>query len=386
MRSTHSRFVAYFLLGPCALLAIANSPIGSEYAFRGADASQGRRYLEQIAGGQARYGPCRGKSEVLAMKELEALARRVAPGVVAAGGLRDDERWLWPAEEQDQARRFHLGSVTKLFTALLLAEMAQRGEVALEDPVAKFLAAASGLGDLSLLELATHSSGLPQLPDPLPRRGSLRPHDPYSMIRSCDMEEALTGVDELVGRGSFQYSNFGYAVLGLALAAAGRGSFQALLRARVLDPLELKGTASDSDAGHDVETGHDLSGNRVPPWHNPTMAGCGSLVSSVPDLLKFLAAQLRPETSPLAAAIRATQERRVLRPLKPERCVGRGGMIDYANEDATYWHNGATYGFSAYVGFRPRTNAALALLVSQRPTGDGTLERLGEALLDAQWT
>jgi D-alanyl-D-alanine-carboxypeptidase/D-alanyl-D-alanine-endopeptidase len=181
-------------------------------------------------------------------------------------------------------------------------------------------------------------------------------------------------------RGESEYSNFGYALLGLVLSVAAGDSFENLLRSRVLEPLELRDTIFDTRTDARLVDGHDVDGERVAHWHNPSMAGCGSLLSTVADLGQYVAAQLRPDATPLAAAIEATHHPRLRR---DGGHTALGWAIDDLDTSPRYWHNGGTYGFSAYAAFKPHENGGIAVISSQAPAVDGRLERLANTLLDS---
>jgi len=309
---------------------------------------------------------------------LTSLADEVQPALVEFAFVRDGETWVWPAHGGD--RLFHIGSITKTFTGLLLADMVDRGQVSLDDAIGAHFPEARGCADVKLRELATHTSGLPQLADPLPARGAQCPHDPYSAITAADMIEAAQRARPGPRRGEFEYSNFGYALLGVVLAAAARASFESLLRARVLDPLALRDTIFDVHTDDRLVDGHDLAGVAVPHWHNPAMAGCGSLLSTAANLGRYLAAQLRPNLTPLAGSIEATHRPLVQR--SGRQATALGWVIDDVDTSPRYWHNGGTYGFSAYAAFKPAAAVGVAIVLSQTPCRDGRLERLGNTLLD----
>lgn len=308
---------------------------------------------------------------------LESIVEEVRPALIEFAFVRGDQVSVWPADGGN--RLFHIGSITKTFTGLLLADMVEAGEVSLDDPIGAYVPEAEACADVTFYELATHTSGLPQLPDPLPSRGALRPHDPYSAVTQADMLEAANGASPGAGRGQFEYSNFGYALLGLALAAAAGASFESLVRPRVLEPLGLHDTIFDVHDDERLVEGHDLSDNPVPHWHNPAMAGCGSLLATSADLGRYLAAQLHPENTQLAAAIKATHQPRLQR--GPDRSAALGWGIDETDSGPRYWHNGGTSGFSAYAVFSPTVDLGVGVVMSRTPSRDGSFERLGNRLL-----
>lgn len=309
---------------------------------------------------------------------FESIAYEVQPARIEFAFVRGDQVSVWPSAGGDCL--FSIGSITKTFTALLLADMVETGRVSLRDLVGTHVPEAVACVDVTLHELATHTSGLPQLPDPLPARGAQCPHDPYSAVTPGDMLQAAKAAVPGPLRGDFEYSNFGYALLGVALSAAAGDSFETLLRARVLDPLGLHDTIFDVHDDQRLVDGHDLAGVPVPAWHNQAMAGCGSLLSTSGDLGHYLAAQLDPDATPLAAAIKATH--RPLLQRGDRQSTALGWAVDESERGPRYWHNGGTSGFSAYACFNPRARTGVCVVLSRTPSRDGSLERVGNRLLD----
>jgi CubicO group peptidase (beta-lactamase class C family) len=282
--------------------------------------------------------------------------------------------------------QFELGSVTKVFTALLLAESERLGKVSRLDPAAKYLLppddpAQKALAKITLLSLTTHTSGLPRLPGNIGANPDGRP-DPYAAYDRGKLVEALRlhGPVAPVGR-SMAYSNFGVAVLGEALAAAWGTTYADALRVHVLDPLGLQATTVGlaglpPPAG--LAPGH-AAGRAVPNWTFQAFAPAGALRSSARDMSLFLSACLGKGGAPLHAALAAT--------LVPQEAVeDTGGHIGLAwlltddPEVPVAWHNGATAGSHAFVAFSPKTGSGIAIL-SNIQLGS---EALGFGLLGAK--
>ncbi|MER5866476.1 serine hydrolase domain-containing protein [Kitasatospora sp. NPDC002040] len=241
------------------------------------------------------------------------------------------------------ATGYELGSVTKTFTALLLAELAGTGEVGLDDPVSAHLPVPF---DCTLHQLATHTSGLPRLPPGLLRSALPRWYrNPYA-----DFTDArLLAAPARAGRpGRVRYSNYGAALLGRALAERGGMPYAELLDRRVCRPLGLTGTGCTVEApGRAV--GH-RRGRPLPPWRIPGLPGAGALRSTGLDLARYLDAHLAP-AGPLAAALTA-----VRLPLL------------WQHRRSLYFHSGATRGCTAFLGFDPGRGTALAALTNTGPT------------------
>ncbi len=142
---------------------------------------------------------------------------------------------------------FEIGSVTKVFTAQILAEAVARGAVKLDDPVAKLLPPSVTVPEhggraITLLDLTTHRSGLPRLPENLTTTDMSNPYAAYTVAQ---LYEFLAGHTLRRDPGDeFEYSNLGVGLLGHALVLqAAATDYESLVRAKVLSPLSMKSTA-----------------------------------------------------------------------------------------------------------------------------------------------
>jgi D-alanyl-D-alanine-carboxypeptidase/D-alanyl-D-alanine-endopeptidase len=263
---------------------------------------------------------------------------------------------------------FELGSLSKIFTSLLLAESERLGKVSRLDPAAKYLLPAddpaqASLAKITLLSLSTHTSGLPRLPSNL-RPADVSSQDPYAAYDRARLVEALRrdGPGAPTGRG-MAYSNFGAAVLGEALGAAWGGSYTAALGAHVLAPLGLQATTTGL-AGvpppDGLAPGH-VGGKPVPNWTALAFAPAGGLRSSARDMARFLAACLGD--SPLRASIDATLQPEFPAPDTGGQ-IGLGWMLADDGKVAVAWHNGATAGSHAFMAFNRRAGAGVVILAN----------------------
>ena len=208
---------------------------------------------------------------------------------------------------------FEIGSITKVFTGVLLADMAARSEVSLADPVAKYLPEGVNMPsrsgrEITLLDLATHHSALPRLPDNMSPSDAANPYADYSAEK---MYTFLSGWELSRDIGSeYEYSNLAVGLLGHVLARISGGSYESLVRERILIPLGMArtGIALDEDMQNWMADGHDQEGNVVPLWDLSTLAGAGALRSDVTDMLVFLAANTGPPKTPLERSMRDSHE------------------------------------------------------------------------------
>lgn len=288
---------------------------------------------------------------------IDAKGRRV----IAHGG--GDVSKPWPV---DGHTLFEIGSVTKAFTSLLLADMVRRGEVKLDDPVAAHLPPGTVVPTrngkaITLIDLATHTSGLPRLPTNMAPKDPLNPYADYT---EAQLDAFLR--DDVLTRdigAAYDYSNLGAGLLGRALAYRAGGDYETVLRKRVLTPLGMNETAialSKAQAAR-FSAGHTADLKSTPHWDFLSLAGAGALRSTADDLLKLLAAELGYVDTPLKAAM-AEQ-------LVPRRPAGRGGMqvalgwhVLPTPEGEVVMHNGGTMGFQSFVGFNRQTGLGVVVL------------------------
>ncbi|MFC8593591.1 serine hydrolase domain-containing protein [Streptomyces atroolivaceus] len=308
------------------------------------------------------------------------LASRLRPLLSAARGpgaavaaVRGTERAVLCHGPVGEDTRFETGSLTKTFTALLLAELTARGEVRYGDRVDRYLPFRLPGPPLTLLHLATHTSGLPRLPPGLVGRAvrSGWHSNPYAGFGEDDLLGSLCRTRLRHRPGSrVLYSNFGGGLLGhvLARAAGGTGGdYPALLAERVTGPLGLADT--DCDANRPQATGH-WHGRPRPALLMPGLAAAGAVRSSAQDLLCVLGALLDPGTAPNPALRTALAE--VQRPrLSVPRTGSRLCLIWNLRPrpgGALLHHSGGTRGFTAFAGFLPGSGTGLVALTNTAPT------------------
>lgn len=312
--------------------------------------------------------------------------RQKAP-VVVLGTLvegHQDVVVLGESKEGSGESIFEIGSITKTFTALLLAEMCHSGEVALSDPVSKFIPAGpdSAGREITLLNLATHTARLRGVPRDLLWEALRNRTNPYARYDRRRLEEALDQVATKRGIGQrFRYSNFGFATLGYALEKAAGVPYDEIIVRRICEPLGLTSTspAPSAEQADRYLTGHKRIGKPVAPWDLASFGSAGVLKSSIQDMLTYLEVHLHPEGVPLAKALGEVQVPRVQ--IKKNRlAIGLGWLITTRRDQALVWHGGETGGFSSFAGFNPRAGVALVALANARVAGP--LTRVGLRALE----
>ena len=267
---------------------------------------------------------------------------------------------------------FEMGSVTKVFTSLLLADMVQKGEVSLDDPVAKYLPATVKMPTrngrvITLVDLATHTSGLPRLPTNLKPEDPANPYADYSVEQ---MYEFLSGYVLTRDIGSkYEYSNLGGGLLGHVLALKAGKSYEELVESRICGPLGMHDTriTLTPEMKARLAVGHDASMNSVANWDLPTLAGAGALRSTANDMLTFVAANMGYVKSPLAAAMASMLA--VRRPTgTPGLEIALGWHILTKDGQEIVWHNGGTGGYRTFIGYDKASRMGVVVLSNASTT------------------
>lgn len=261
---------------------------------------------------------------------------------------------------------FEIGSATKVFTGLLLADMVQRGEVSLTDPVAKYLPPEVKMPErggrvITLEDLSRHRSGLPRLPGNL--NASENPQNPYSRYTVQQLYDFLSGYVLPRDIGSaFEYSNLGVGLLGHVLSLAAGKDYETLVRERICLPLGMGDTVItlSPDLKSRLAVGHDQRYEVTSNWDLPTLAGAGALRSTAEDMVSFLAAQLGHTKTRLDAAIAMTRSRRS--PAENGMEIGLGWLIRPTKNSEIIWHNGGTGGYRSFAGFDLKSGAGVVVL------------------------
>ena len=304
--------------------------------------------------------------------------RGIVVGLLDANGGRRVVAVGVPAD-----RVFEIGSITKTFTASILAAMVADSSVHLDDPVGKFLPATVRVPtrngrQITLVDLATQSSGLPRLPSNLAPRDSTNPYADYTVEQLYTFLSSYE-LPRDVGE-TYEYSNLGVGLLGQALARKAGMSYEELVRQRVLAPLGMRETAITLSPAlrARLAPGHDAEGHVVANWDLPTLAGAGALRSTAADMLTFLAANLDSSANPLARALRQTHVSRRSAG-SATMTIGLAWHILARPGGATIvWHNGGTGGYRSFVGFDEVRRVGVVVLTNANIGADD----IGFHLLD----
>jgi CubicO group peptidase (beta-lactamase class C family)/lysophospholipase L1-like esterase len=325
-------------------------------------------------------------------RALQDRLEKGAPGIgIVVGVLDSGAKKIYAVGEMGEGHRapdgdtmFEIGSVTKVFTSTALAEMVQRGEVSLDDPISRFLPAGQKTPEwngrpITLVDLATHTSGLPRLPTNLTFKDPANPYADYTVEQLYSFLGSATLLSEPGAR--YTYSNLGAGLLGHILGLRAGTDFESLIKARICRPLGMTDTTitlSPEQAAR-FAGGHNGRYQPAGPWDLPTLAGAGALRSSANDMLKFLAANLGLLPSTLDSALTMTHTRRK----EAEAtgfAVGLGWHIRDSSGQELLWHNGQTGGYHSFIGINPKDRRAVVILYNCARD----IDDIGFHILDSQ--
>lgn len=315
--------------------------------------------------------------------ESGALSPQTAAGVTI-GVLRKGVRRVFSYGTAKPDSIFEIGSVTKTFTGLILAQMIEQGKARLDQPVRELLPAGTiskpDGQEISLLDLVTQHSGLPRLPDNF---NPANPSNPYADYRAADLYQfvAQHGLRKPADA-PFSYSNLGVGLLGQALSNRAGLSYAQLLEQEITSPLGLEDTvvSLSSQQQSRLIQGHTANYQDAGPWDLDLLAGAGAIRSTADDLLAYLEAHLHPEKLPLSKP--ASPSARALPDAiklshEPRNTALPGMHIAFAwlqvDSNGTYWHNGGTGGYSSFVFFNLREDYAGVVLVNRSVGTQGSL-------------
>ena len=285
-------------------------------------------------------------------------------------------------EHPDEQTVFEIGSITKVFTSILLADMVERGEVALDDPIERYLPDSVTVPtrngrSITLEDLATQTSGLPRMPNNFAPADAANPYADYSVQQMYDFLSGHTLRRDIGAQ--YEYSNYAVGLLGHILTLRAGMSYEELVKERIADVLGMPDTrvTLTPEMRSRLAIGH--SGSReVANWDIPTLAGAGALRSTARDMLVFLAANLGLTETPLRAALEMTHRARH-EAGSPQMQIGLGWHIRIAGDHEVIWHNGGTGGYRSFAGFVEETATGVVVLTNTNMSADD----IGLHLLDA---
>ncbi|WP_055443247.1 serine hydrolase [Lacinutrix himadriensis] len=265
----------------------------------------------------------------------------------------------------DENSVFEIGSISKTFTTIMVADEVLKGNMKLSDPIQKFFPEGVTVPTrnnrvITVKDIATHSSGLPRMPDNFEPSN---PNNPYADYTIPMAYEFMSHVELTRDIGSlYEYSNFGMGMLGHILELINDKSFEDLLVERIANVYDMKDTRvvfTDNMKAH-LAKGH-AKGVEVENWDLPALAGAGAIRSTASDMVKYLNANMGMTPSPMYDAMKMTHE---VAYKNEAQDFSMGMAWHYGLDDTVVWHNGGTGGYISFAGFLKGTNKGVVVLTN----------------------
>ena len=264
--------------------------------------------------------------------------------IVSAGSFSDKKE-----VKPDGNTMYEIGSITKVFTSLILADMVLKKQVNLEDPISKYLPANVTVPvikgkPITLLHLASHSVGWPRMPDNYDPKNPDNPFADYTIEQTYDYISRAT-FDYAPGTW-FQYSNVGYGLLGHILAQVAGKPYETLVKERICTPLNMPNTTITLTPVQktNLAVGHNEYGGAVENWDMPAIAGTGALRSNINDMLNFAAANLGHVKTDLYPAMQLAHVPRISKGKDGQVTLG-WTLVKGEDGDDYLWKDGTTGGY-----------------------------------------
>jgi len=279
----------------------------------------------------------------------------------------------------DEHSIYEIGSISKVFTATLLADNIVKKQMSADDPAQLYLPEKVHLPtyegkSITLGNLSDHTSSLPRMPSNFDPADPMNPYADYSLDQLYDFLSTVK-LERAIGS-EYEYSNLAVGLLGQILAQKAEVDYEQLMLTKIATPLhmtETKVTMDPNMLSH-LAYGHS-NGTVVPNWDLPTMAGAGAIKSSTHDLLLFLAANIGMTTSDLTPAMELAHQ--VRHNKAGNTRVGLGWHISKGEHGDLIWHNGATGGYRAFMGFIKEDKLGVVVMTNS----DADIDDIGFHLL-----
>ncbi len=273
---------------------------------------------------------------------------------------------------------FEIGSITKVFTSIILASEVGKNKLKLNESIFSYLPEIEKREDVSLLNLATHSSGLPRLADNF--AASIKdPANPYINYSDKELYSYLKKHKLKSSPGThYEYSNVGVGLLGSILAKVNHTSYDKLVSTRVTLPFGLSNTSINLNEYQKKHLAYGHSNKRiVSNWDFlDATQGQGALRSSIKDMVLFMKLNLFPEKSTYKEAIQLTQKVHFT-DKSNGRKMGLGWHIGNFNEEIYLEHTGGTGGYRSFIGLIPGSKLGVVILSNS----DNDVSDLGISIL-----
>ena len=276
---------------------------------------------------------------------------------------------------------YEIGSISKVFTTILLADEVLKGKMALTDPISKYLPSTVNIPQrndkfITLNDLATHTSALPRMPDNF---NPADPNNPFADYTVEQLYEFLSTYELTRDIGvQYEYSNLGMGLLGHILELHTATTYENLILNRIAEPLGMQSTGIvfTTAMKEKLAVGHNEQLEVVSNWDIPTLAGAGAIRSTTTDMIKFIKANISTNETSLNKAMKLSHKI-AFTDESTNFNIALGWHL--ANKGEITWHNGGTGGYRAFAGFLNSDGRGVVVLTNSI----SSVDEIGLKLLDA---
>ena len=296
----------------------------------------------------------------------------ISNGKVRYYGIKKESDTISTIDNQKSI--FEIGSISKVFTSTLLANFVIDGKVKLLDNINDYLKAPiKNSTEISFIDLANHTSGLPRLPSNLDLI-NVDPENPYKEYKEKELEDYVTNQLELSNKGKYQYSNLGAGLVGYTLSKIENDTYESLLQHKIFSKYEMQNSTTDiTTIKGNLVKGLNNEGIEVPNWDLAVLAGAGAIFSTVEDLSQFAISQFEDKNKELELTRVKTFE------LNENMDIGLGWhLLKNKSDNLWYFHNGGTGGYSSSMVLEENSKNGIIILsnVSAFNPNRGNIDKL----------
>ncbi|MCI0919912.1 serine hydrolase domain-containing protein [Sphingobacterium rhinopitheci] len=283
---------------------------------------------------------------------------------------------------------YEVGSISKLFTSILLADLVEKNIISLDDSIAKYLPDSVKtnpyIQKITFKQLANHTSGLARIPSNLDKALKYDAKNPYANYTRKELYHYLKSVQQTTEPGEmYEYSNLGFGLLGDIISTITRKSFDQNIKETISMPLGMTNTVEKLDPKTQKMVGvYNTDGTATLAWDFQALAGAGALKSTTNDLLRFAQYQFKMPESNLENALALTRQFTYYLP--PNTDIGLAWNMNMSNDVITYWHNGGTGGSSSFIAIVPDLKSAIVVLSNSANSVDDISIKILEKLLNTK--
>ncbi|MFY0630197.1 MAG: serine hydrolase [Flavobacteriaceae bacterium] len=272
---------------------------------------------------------------------------------------------------------YEIGSISKVFTTILLANEVESGRMKLSDPISKYLPKSVKVPsrngkEITLKDLATHTSGLPRMPSNFAPAKPMNPFADYSVDQLYSFLSNYTLTRDIGSK--YEYSNYAMGLLGHILELHTGKSYEELIAERITAPHKMSDTKMVMTTKMKAQLAIGHSGTiQMPNWDFMTLGSAGGIKSTLNDMIKFIKANMLKGNKAMQLSHQTAYKG------DKDFTIGLGWhYMKTGNDEKIIWHNGRTGGYTAFTGFIEGTAKAVVVLTNSQES----IDDIGLKLLD----